>query len=99
MAANDRFQEWNANDDREDRSDHTAAVIDEIRDERERQITLWSDDHDDAKNHRDWVVLLGQRLDQCIHGDPVIYRQQLVRLAATAAAAIEAFDRKATKTR
>jgi hypothetical protein len=69
--------------------------------ERDNQNDKWGGpDNDDTHTGFHWVAIfsthLGKLAHSLWHGDVKRYRQQLVRIAAIAVAAIEACDRTAT---
>lgn len=76
-------------------------IIEQIVSERESQITDrgFTEDKDDLYKSNDWIALLARHVgfaakdgDQLFSAE--IYRRELIRVAATAMAAIESFDRK-----
>ncbi len=75
----------------------------ELLTERERQRSLWSNDHDDGHTSQDWDRFIRQRLNEFYHDDtdsPEPRRRELmVHIAALALAALEADDRQGQATR
>lgn len=85
------------------------SIFSEIKAERGRQEKLYSSRHDDQHSQSDWIAVmvrhLGLAVDDGMPGsgavnihttasNPARYRRQLVRVAATAFAALEAFERQ-----
>lgn len=70
-------------------------ILEEIRRERERQDKLWGTAFDDRNTINDWAAYIGQYNGQAIDmlNSPVEQRIALVKVAALAVAALEAFDR------
>lgn len=72
-----------------------AAIYEEIDRERERQEAKWGSDFDDQNTVNDWCSYF---VKYAVHAAPLdkddtYSRRELVKLAALAAAAIEAHDR------
>ena len=69
----------------------------ELLTERERQRSLWGDDHDDGHTYQDWDRFIRQRLNDFYRDDkdsPEPRRRELmIHIAALALAALEADDR------
>jgi hypothetical protein len=76
-----------------------ARVFQEIIDERGRQNNRYGLDHDDQLLAAGWGVVLakhvGRVAESALDSDPLAFRRSLVRVAAVAVAAVEAFDRAA----
>ena len=72
-----------------------VGTVVEINHEREYQVSKgFTAEKDDELMPHQWVDLLEQRLTQVDFAeDPAEFRLQLVKVAAIAVAAIEAFDR------
>ena len=74
-----------------------GEVLAEVHDEREWQIKHWGAAHDQGHDLEDWLSLIDQRMLK-LHGDaaitPLRRRFLLIKIAALAAAAVEAFDNK-----
>ena len=70
-------------------------VLEEIAEERIWQTKHWGAAHDQDHDLNEWLVLIDQRMDK-LHNDEVITplrrRFLLIKIAALAAAATEAFD-------
>jgi hypothetical protein len=85
----------------------TPAALHHIAEERVRQIGQgYTPEHDDAHTPTFWIGLIGKYLDDADHAvvpgfgredmsNIAGYRAALLRAAATATAALEAFDRRA----
>ena len=75
------------------------AILGQLSAERDAQDAKWGGPaHDDGHGPDAWVALLARHLGLAVNDggagyDPARYRRQLVRVAATAVAALEAFDR------
>lgn len=74
-------------------------ILREVETERQCQDHLWGGPaHDDRHAPADWLSILVRHLGlaagDCAEIDPGRYRKQLVRVAAVAVAAAEAFDRR-----
>lgn len=67
----------------------------ELRIEREKQKQLWGNGNDDSHSEECWSAIISHELGQaCFHDDSSKkFRQQMVKVAAVAVAAIEAIDR------
>lgn len=84
-------------DDRE----RTALVLAEVAGERDRQDRKWGGPtHDDTHSPGDWCRYLHEHLaraEQAVAGEPVRefddFRQQMLRVAGLAVAALESWDR------
>lgn len=63
----------------------------ELRQERDRQIQRWGDDHDRAHNRYDWTVFLtkfmGRAASAAMEGNDGEFERLMVKVAAVAAAA------------
>ena len=75
------------------------SIMDEILEERARQRTEWSEEHDDEHDARDWVTLivaiLGQGALSAWYPDrPELWRRALIKGAACCVAALESHDRR-----
>ena len=72
-----------------------GEVLAEMHDERLWQIKHWGPAHDQGHDLEDWLGLIDQRMTK-LHGDEVITplrrRFLLIKIAALAAAAVEALD-------
>lgn len=70
-------------------------VLREVLDERIWQIKHWGNAHDQDHGLEDWLSLIDQRMNK-LHSDEVLTplrrRFLLIKVAALAAAAVEAFD-------
>jgi hypothetical protein len=75
------------------------SLFEEIRAEREAQDAEWGGTaHDDTHTQFDWWDFIKQHNDRSIRGQKRDdYRKQLIRIAALAVAAVQAFDRKKGK--
>lgn len=79
---------------------HTESILGEVLSERELQKEAFSQDHDDALRPADWVTQIVRQLGYAVLTDRKtgevqgLSRKQLIRVAAVAAAAVEAIDRK-----
>ena len=71
------------------------AILEEIAQERMWQTTHWGVAHDQNHELEDWLGLIDQRMDK-LHSDevltPIRRRFLLIKVAALAAAAIEALE-------
>lgn len=73
----------------------TTDILREVAEERERQKVLWSEKHDSAHTLPEWMALLACLATRSVQGvDADDFRQDMIKVAATAVAAVEAFDRK-----
>jgi len=73
-------------------------IFEEIKEERERQLELYSEDHDDSHSHDMWIRIFCRRVTILALPDTIEEnREDLVKLAAAAIAAIESIDRKAKR--
>ena len=72
------------------------AVFDEIVKERITQDEKWGgSSHDDTHTQFDWTRFIRDHADRAVRGQARDnFRQQMVRVAALAVAAIQAYDRK-----
>lgn len=71
------------------------SIYDEIKEERTRQREEWGGaDHDIKHNTHDWIAFIAKHLGKAVMWpfDKKVYRYQLIRVAALAVAAVEAFD-------
>ena len=72
-----------------------GEILAEVHDERQWQIKHWGAAHDQGHDLNEWLVLIDQRMDK-LHNDEVLTplrrRFLLIKIAALAAAAVEAFD-------
>ena len=72
-----------------------AQILQEIRDERERQDQQWGGrTHDDNHSYADWIDYMEHQaslLDLRIGGNA---RERFIKIAALALAAVESIDRK-----
>jgi hypothetical protein len=71
-------------------------ILQEIQDERILQDHAWGgSEHDDTLSPSDWVAIIVKHLGKSVSYpfNPPLFRTQLVRVAAIAVAAIEAYDR------
>lgn len=69
------------------------SVVKEILDERDRQDALWGGPtHDDGHTQNEWLSFIQLYVDKA--DDPALFRKELVRVAALAVAAIQAYDRR-----
>ena len=69
----------------------------EVNAERTRQRVQWGDDHDQRHNAHDWIALITEHAGRALEAHhrnaySPAYRQQLIRVAALAVAAVEALD-------
>lgn len=69
----------------------TDHVLREVNAERQAQHLKWGDEHDDTHTWNEWIDLIIKHARLAGHGEPE--RQQFVRVAALAVAAVEALDR------
>lgn len=73
----------------------TTGILREVAEERERQKVLWSEKHDSAHTLPEWMALLACLATRSMQGvDADDFRRDMVKVAATAVAALENFDRK-----
>jgi hypothetical protein len=73
-----------------------GCVLDNIRAERHRQDAKWGGpEHDDEHDPLHWCGFVGEHLARARKERGVIYRYQMIRVAALAIAAVESFDRRA----
>ncbi len=72
-----------------------GEVLAEVHDERLWQVKHWGAAHDQNHDLEEWLSLIDQRMDK-LHGDEVLTplrrRFLLIKIAALAAAAVEALD-------
>lgn len=74
-----------------------SPIHDEIEAERERQAEKWGgDDHDDFHEPAMWIALIAKHSGRAMNGD---FREQMIRVAALAVAAVEVCDRHRAKAR
>lgn len=70
-------------------------ILTEIREE--RMLQPWSAEHDDTLSACQWVAILSRCVGLAINDGALIdlprFRRQMIRCAAAALAAVEAFDR------
>ncbi len=73
------------------------TILEEIAAERQRQNQKWGGaSNDDRHSSHSWAYLLVKHLGQSGIGDdwnPIVFRKQMIRVAALAVAAIEWHDR------
>ena len=74
------------------------SVLDEVSKERAIQDAQWGGAaHDDKHTEPEWIAILARHLGLAANDEaeeePTRFRRQMVRLAAVAVAAVEAFDR------
>ena len=87
----------------------SKTVLEQILDERKTQDEKWGGKtHDDTHSAWDWIAYItkhagkavtdqsGQLLDLTVIPEPLMFRYQMIRVAALAIAAIEWIDRKHT---
>ena len=76
-----------------------VAILQEIAIEREAQDAKWGGSpHDDMHSTFDWVRFIRHHTNRAVgRRKKDDYRKQMIRIAALAVAAIEAFDRKVGK--
>lgn len=89
--------------DREE-EDHLEAILESIVDERWRQDQKWGGrEHDDTHSVEDWERLIIRHSYRLTEGPTVLagsrtaakdYRERLIKIAALAVAAVQAWDRK-----
>ncbi len=76
------------------RAETTAAILDEITDERMSQDAKWGEQNHSTDR---WLVVLmeevGEMSKENLERRPAHYREELVQVAAVAVAMLEAFDR------
>jgi hypothetical protein len=67
-------------------------ILDELKTEREKQKTMW--DHDDSHTEETWsVIIMHELAHACFSPDgSESFRKQMIKVAAVAVAAIEAYD-------
>jgi len=71
-----------------------AEVYNAIRNERIQQDQQWGGpDHDDTHELEDWCMFIEYQLERCNGVGGPEYRERMVKVAALAVAAIEAWDR------
>jgi len=75
--------------------DGMEKVLEEIKKERERQESHWGTDFDDKNTLNDWVAYIMIKAGQAasMFSSPEKQRENLLKTAALAVAACEAFDR------
>lgn len=68
-------------------------ILEEIKAEREKQKTMWRGD--DTHSETDWSAIITHELGQAcfIEDECKTFREQMIKVAAVAVAAIEAADR------
>lgn len=76
------------------------AIANDVLQECQRQDEKWGGpEHDDQHTDREWTAIVAEHLGRAGYAisedDAVGYRRQMVRVAALAVAALEAFDRRA----
>lgn len=76
-----------------------AAIFTQIEEERRRQDGEWGQQHDDKHTTHDWIAILSKHIGRAVvypwdRAAAAAYRQQMVRVAAVAVAAIEWVDRQ-----
>ncbi|MFA5023344.1 MAG: hypothetical protein WC523_00105 [Patescibacteria group bacterium] len=79
-----------------------SSIYNEIREERKNQDNKWGGaNNDDYHTEETWVVFLVKHLGKAMifanKWDLIIFRKQMIRVAALAVAAIEWCDRKNIK--
>ncbi len=78
--------------------DVQEKILDEIQDERDRQDVMFGQKNDDALLTNDWVAILVRQIGLAASDgaavDDTRFHRQMVRTAATAVAALEAFRRR-----
>lgn len=76
-------------------SAHTVAVLADVEGERRRQDALWGTTHDDEHTILEFVAITVEHLGRAVSAhDAGQAREQFVRTAALAVAAVEAIDRR-----
>lgn len=85
--SNDKFWQIQAN---------REKIYLEITEERNKQDAKWGGpDHDDQHGYLDWLMYIIQHVGKAsLAISRATYRYQLIRIAALAVAAVEAFDRR-----
>lgn len=72
-------------------------MLEVIAAQRRYQREKWGNEHDDTHYPQDWPLLLSVRVgriaDAALEGDMKTYKDQLIKLAAVAVAALETADR------
>jgi len=72
-----------------------AQILQEIRDEREKQDQQWGGrHHDDAHSIEDWLRYMAQQGAKLVFNRPKLCRERFIKIAALAVAAVESIDRK-----
>lgn len=75
-----------------------AVLLTQILTERQRQRTIYSDQHDMEHDGAQWIaviaMLLGKAAAAELGGGPKDYERRLVQIAATAMAALECEERR-----
>jgi len=72
-----------------------TSVLEEIRAEREYQDSQWGIEFDDKNTLNDWLAYITMYAGQAARMDtpPIDQRKNMLKVAALAVAALEAFDR------
>ena len=73
----------------------TGDILEEIHDERRWQNQHWGAAHDQGHDLNEWLVLIDQRMRKLHHDEvltPLRRRFLLIKIAALAAAAVEALE-------
>jgi hypothetical protein len=77
---------------------HLDKIYDEIKEERMRQDNKWGGaSHDDEHIYADWFDFIVRHTTKSLEDDGILFRKQMVRVAALAVAAIEWCDRRTLK--
>jgi len=72
--------------------DPKEGILTEVAEERDRQDEKWGGpEHDDLHSVRDWIGYIRDHNKQAL--DVGEFRQQMIRVAALAVAAVESYDR------
>lgn len=79
--------------------EHREHILGEIKQERQRQLTLWSIKDDDSNTRNDWASYICYYASSGAYNGKgkiftnMIYRRSLIKVAAICVAAVEAIDR------
>ena len=74
-------------------SAYLQKILGEIKAEREYQARRWANDFDDKNNLDNWIRYIGTYCSRAAQGPPSQQRRDMMKVAAIAVAACEAFDR------
>ena len=75
---------------------YSQHVLGEIKAEREYQDNRWGTDFDDKNDLDNWIRYIVTYCGRASQGSPLRQRRDMMKVAAIAVAACEAFDRNGT---